>query len=108
MADSFVSMLESTGQGGQGIKVPANPQNVDIGKTLENIEAKAKPQLERMREAESKQTDALTASIKQGDEYLTRLDAIQRPTAPKMDKLPDAPDSQLRDPMQALGSMGSV
>jgi len=107
MADGFSAVLDSTVGAGQGLKAPGAGMP-DVGKFMSDLESKQKPELEKLKEIDKKQSDNISTDITKGNDLLAQMDKIQKPADPQFHKLPDQPDSQYKDPMQALGSMASA
>src|SRR5216684_1437240 len=49
-----------------------------------------------------------TKLMTQMTELSGQMEKIKTPEAPKLEKLPESPDTQYKDPTQALGSFASV
>ena len=92
---------------GQGLK-PPGAGTIDIKARTDELEGKLKPQVEKMKAIDEREKESVTSMISQGDKLLEKMMSTETPTPPKFEKLPDAPAKQYSDPMQALGSMGTI
>lgn len=107
MPDDFSSFLTSTA-GGTGLKPPAGDLSKSVDTTLSEFDKRAAESVASMKKIEEKYRDPMQKNIAESHAILEKMRGIKAPDAPNLEKLPDSPDTQFKDPTQALGSMASV
>jgi hypothetical protein len=76
--------------------------------TPEEYERKSEDIEAKRREAMQPYVDRAQERAKQTDAIGKRVSEVKVPDAPTLDKLPDAPKQEYKDPLQALGGMGTL
>lgn len=105
MADNFSTMVNSVVKDEPPTSMPGGMPKME---TPEEYTKKGEALLKKEQDERKPLVEAQEASIKKMFDLAGRLKSAEAPAAPTLKDMEPAPQSQYRDPTQALGSMGSV